>query len=424
MNKKQQTLFDVITKNCEIDPQVLEENLIDREVGYKDHTSYIQYLNKEGNPVEIGLGRYMRTILKIGDPVARERIIEAFKLATWTFKVNILTGGDIETAYLTSNGKFDSCMTHPENSSLLQMYVDNPQVVSLAVLTLDKDPSLAARCLLWRCKDADGGDVLFGDRVYGNHEPRKQLERWCKDKCDDWRNCTGHPDIPCRIKTHKEQTLYVTIPRPNKHPFADSFCYVVCDEETTTLSNELTVNTTGMLTSTYGDINGVSDFVKICKCCNSRFVRYDSHGGVCRDCAANHGRCIHCSNLTLLDKLKSVAEGLVCEGCYKYLYGKCGYCGDIRPGGTCKLGKLGEETFLCNTCRSVKYAWCSCDNHFLFEETTPSPAGPRLCSGCVDKKKAIACECGKSKWENSGTAFYELGNTIFCSRCVVAKEVH
>lgn len=88
-----------------------------------------------------------------------------------TSKIEEVKGDDIRYWYNSSNyqsaiGKLgNSCMSHEECSGYLDIYVDNPEVVSLLILK-NKNNKLVGRALLWKL---DNG-ITFMDRIYTSND--------------------------------------------------------------------------------------------------------------------------------------------------------------------------------------------------------------------------------------------------------------
>jgi hypothetical protein len=118
------------------------------------------------------LGRFIKKYFKepILDSVI-EKTVNQIKSLLTPKSISIVEGEDIRKWYLystydtTSGGTLNSsCMREKECSKYLDIYVNNPEVVKMAIAT-NEDGKLIARALLWYADDK-----VFMDRVYFSHD--------------------------------------------------------------------------------------------------------------------------------------------------------------------------------------------------------------------------------------------------------------
>jgi len=153
-------------------------------------------------------------------------------------KFLLVKGEDIRKYYLVSNYEQEagdlgnSCMRYDKCQKYLDIYVKNPEIVSLLVYVTEEDKVLG-RALVWKLNDHKSRDIedaeIFMDRIYGKDDSVTQLFRDYSDK-QGWsrRTYSGYSQV--RNVTYKgEEHSYVDIrikldnSNFNYYPYMDTF---------------------------------------------------------------------------------------------------------------------------------------------------------------------------------------------------------
>ena len=153
-------------------------------------------------------------------------------------KFLLVKGEDIRKYYLVSNYEQEagdlgnSCMRYDKCQKYLDIYVKNPEIVSLLVYVTEEDKVLG-RSLVWKLNDHKSSDIedaeIFMDRIYGKDDSVTQLFRDYSDK-QGWarRTYSGYSQV--RNVTYKgEEHSYVDMRIKldnadfNYYPYMDTF---------------------------------------------------------------------------------------------------------------------------------------------------------------------------------------------------------
>jgi hypothetical protein len=153
-------------------------------------------------------------------------------------KFLLVKGEDIRKYYLVSNYEQEagdlgnSCMRYDKCQKYLDIYVKNPEIVSLLVYVTEEDKVLG-RALVWKLNDHKSSDIedaeIFMDRIYGKDDSVTQLFRDYSDK-QGWarRTYSGYSQV--RNVTYKgEDHSYVDMRIKldnadfNYYPYMDTF---------------------------------------------------------------------------------------------------------------------------------------------------------------------------------------------------------
>ena len=153
-------------------------------------------------------------------------------------KFLLVKGEDIRKYYLVSNYEQEagdlgnSCMRYDKCQKYLDIYVKNPEIVSLLVYVTEEDKVLG-RALVWKLNDHKSSDIedaeIFMDRIYGKDDSVTQLYRDYSDK-QGWarRTYSGYSQV--RNVTYKgEDHSYVDMrikldnANFNYYPYMDTF---------------------------------------------------------------------------------------------------------------------------------------------------------------------------------------------------------
>ena len=107
-----------------------------------------------------------------------------------------------------------SCMRYDSCQEYFDIYIDNPEVVSLIIL-VNKEGKLEARALFWKTEQG-----LYLDRVYFSHPTQNELlNNWAKLKygeINSYNNLSGKR-LSVQLKNY----------RFDLYPYIDTFCYLV-----------------------------------------------------------------------------------------------------------------------------------------------------------------------------------------------------
>ena len=153
-------------------------------------------------------------------------------------KFLLVKGEDIRKYYLVSNYEEESgdlgnsCMRYDRCQKYLDIYVKNPEIVSLLVYVTEEDKVLG-RALVWKLNDHKSRDIedaeIFMDRIYGKDDSVTQLFRDYSDE-KGWsrRTYSGYSQV--RNVTYKgEDHSYVDMRIKldnadfNYYPYMDTF---------------------------------------------------------------------------------------------------------------------------------------------------------------------------------------------------------
>jgi hypothetical protein len=183
----------------------------------------------------------------------------------YTFKV--ASGEDLRAVY-NLEVPFTSCMNGSSNSSKLDLYVENPDKVS--VVYIQTGNTCQARALLWT--DKDGNKII--DRVYGSEEFRTMFRDYAKE-IGAWKKVydgAGHSNFFNPEGDAVYHNFYIDVDGDHdRYPYVDTFCYLKDDESPNVLTNSDNYDATKKLQCTsggYEDLEGIE--------CYNRSGRYDA----------------------------------------------------------------------------------------------------------------------------------------------------
>jgi hypothetical protein len=196
------------------------------------------------------IGRIIKGILSDNNIVVTDRQVEEFVnkfKAKWESRnikedsIRIVSGEDIRFWYLADNYCTDtmsrergslgkSCMRYDECQSFLDIYVNNPEQVSMIIFTeMDgEEEKLRARALLWETNEG-----TYRDRVYFTMESEEALfNDWLDKNLGKPYNKINPSTVEVNLKNGGKF---------NEYPYMDSFCYYRPDTSTLSMfepSNE------------------------------------------------------------------------------------------------------------------------------------------------------------------------------------------
>lgn len=205
------------------------------------------------------------------------------------------------TSYMLMN----SCMRYDETQDYLDIYVHNPDVCTMAIMT-DQDDMLHARALMWLTEQG-----VKHDRIYGNDINIARMERWFEESkitrvdCDD-------------VVVLNDANFY-------SYPYLDTLAYLAADDNK--LSGKVIDGTTQYCKRTDGETWAVAR----CTHCHEALVLqeddYDRNYVYIRDqvyCYSCYDeyRCRICG-------VPHDGEDNYCDDCQEN--GRCEHCGEMRP---------------------------------------------------------------------------------------------
>jgi hypothetical protein len=269
-------LLDVlnrISSKSEVAKQLLKtkiskDNLVDDPVDYlsvsKEDPSKISYayhekLNKV-HPDEYWTfkGRVhakpaaaIKKILKDVTEKDLDLFTSLYKAATAhkDFLFDIVSGNDIKKYYhINSYKKGDgtltnSCMKHDHCQNLFDLYIKNPEVCQMLIMT-DNDGLLLGRALLWNAVDVETGiEKKVMDRIYCIDDSKNvhYFKEWADDngyiarRSQKWTDCLYFESYGKVFKANLSIKINEQI--FTKYPYVDTFKF--WDEKTSILSNFL-----------------------------------------------------------------------------------------------------------------------------------------------------------------------------------------
>jgi hypothetical protein len=314
----------------------------------------------------------------------------------------IVKGKDIRNSYLVdnylnTNGSLgNSCMRYDKCQKFLDIYVENPDKVSLVIL--EKEGKITGRAILW----TDDKDRKVMDRIYTNNSADEQLFKDFAKANNFWykKDQNMYEDTPF-IGPNGEEERNITIQLDevdhNYYPYMDSMKFY--NPNTGILTNNGSSGYEYNLTDTDGG-NGSCD-----ECGGSGRLECgdcDGDGEVeCRECGGDgEVNCEECDG-------DGEVECSVCDGEGKE---ECGYCdghGESECSACDGEGKIegddGEEEE-CSDCGGSGKESCEhCDGEGSRECGPCDGSGNRKCRYCDGGQ----VECGEC----------EGGGNVTCRNC-------
>lgn len=242
--KIERTLIDWIDNEQDIKTNYnyLSAGTSSDKISYLQDPQYQRYKSQgedlsSRTKTEANIGRFARSILADNSIQFTEPDIEDFVnnyKSVWNSKYNprefsIVRGKDINFWYLEKNYKGggiyqlgNSCMKSASVNSRMNFYSDNPDKVSMMILTdLNSrgEKKLISRALLWKV-----GDSIFVDRIYSNSDDiTNESKSWLKLNLKNpiFRGLDGHSPVPIQVSLQK--TIY------NEYPYMDTLLWLVHD---------------------------------------------------------------------------------------------------------------------------------------------------------------------------------------------------
>jgi hypothetical protein len=243
-SKIEKTLIDWIDNEQDIKTNYnfLSTSTSNDKISYLQDPQYQRYKSQGENlssriKTEANIGRFARSILTDNAIQFTEPDIEDFVnsyKSVWNSKYNprefsIVRGKDINFWYLEKNymagGHYqlgNSCMKGATMNSRMNFYSDNPDKVSMMILTdlnSQGEKKLISRALLWRVDDS-----IFVDRIYSNSDDiTTECRRWLKSNIKNpiFRDLDGKSPIPLQVSL--QRTIY------SQYPYMDTLMWLVHD---------------------------------------------------------------------------------------------------------------------------------------------------------------------------------------------------
>jgi len=241
---------------------------IGRELKVNDDGTWARDGRQEGKPAktitQIMRGAMLKAITN-RDLEIFSNLYKGQASDLYTFKV--ASGEDLRAVY-NLEVPFTSCMNGAYNSLKLDLYVKNPDKVS--VVYIQTGNTCQARALLWT--DNEGNKIL--DRVYGSEEFRTMYRDYAKE-IGAWKKVydgAGHSNFFNPEGEAMYHNFYFDVDgEHDRYPYVDTFCYLKDDESPNVLTNSDNYDATKKLQNTdggYDDLEGVE--------CYNRSGRYDA----------------------------------------------------------------------------------------------------------------------------------------------------
>ena len=255
---------------------------IGRELKVNDDGTWARDGRQEGKPAktitQIMRGAMLRAVTN-RDLEIFSNLYKGQASDLYTFKV--ASGEDLRAVY-NLEVPFTSCMNGAYNSLKLDLYVKNPDKVS--VVYIQTGNTCQARALLWT--DNDGNKII--DRVYGSEEFRTMYRDYAKE-IGAWKKVydgAGHSNFFNPEGEAMYEDFYIEVDgEHDRYPYVDTFCYLKDDVSPNVLTNSDNYDANKKLQNTdghYEDLEGVE--------CYNRSGMY--HDDDCR-WSDYHGAYIH-----------------------------------------------------------------------------------------------------------------------------------
>jgi hypothetical protein len=330
---------------------------------------------------EVGVGRFVRAILKNANVQFKESEIEDFvykyraevaKLGDVFARFQILKGEDIRKYYHFEKYENEkgtlgsSCMRYNRCQEYLDIYVENPEQCNLVVLMSDdKDDTICGRAILWT--DVEGRRIM--DRIYTNRTQDEQLFKEFAKKngfyCKRNQNMSeDEPFISPETGEHESinTKIELSVKSYDYFPYMDSFKYFY-EGSQSYLTNSTRFGYDFELTDTDGGHSGSE-----CDCCG---------GETTVDCYECEGRgsfrCQNCDDGTI--------ECGTCGGVHEMDCPDCDGSGEDGEGAECS-GCSGTGTHTCEECGGEDIECGDCGGEGRMECEDCDGEGSRECPEC------------------------------------------
>lgn len=281
--------------------------------------------------------------------------------------VKEVTGEELRTFYHESVSGISSCMAHSDTQPYLDIYVDNPDKVSLATVSIG---SRSGRALVWTFPDGK----RYMDRIYCTSDAcRSALTLYAETKLNG-----GRSDIPS-----DQLTMKIRDGKGSYWPYIDTLFHMsILDQKTCTLSarcGDYVVQTT--------DGSLFSDDDLYCSSCDNRI--------------AEGCECV------------GPDDEILCEDCYCEACGTCECC-DSTTWNDDLTGVHGGR-YVCRSCLEDAYEECHGCNEYFENDCVNEVDGNFVCERCFEDNYSVCDECGESMRNNDARS--NPDNTMTLCRC-------
>lgn len=277
--------------------------------------------------------------------------------------VKELEGEDLRRFYLIGP---PSCMAHESTQDFLNIYVDNPDKVKLATVTMDYCHT--GRALVWTFPNGR----RYMDRIYHTSEAcHAALKNYRDENGIGTRDSMPATKIEMKIRNGEDSYW----------PYMDTLCYMdIVTSKTCTLSRD---DGAYFLQHTDGTCD---DSGYRCYGCGGRMYEGEEYIGpdneyYCEGCFDDHFFVCRCGRTEYNeDGHDTYHDGYVCNSCYEYDYFECEDCGRVLYYSGNHNEVDGRE--VCNSCYEDNYFGCSeCGERFDKDVLVDG-----LCSDCAADK--------------------------------------
>jgi len=347
-----------------------------------------EFLEDDERRIKTTLQKYARrqlniTVETISDHELNNLCNEIMKPFTSSF-FKLATGDEIAEAYMNSFGN-NSCMTGgtiESTKNLLALYINNPQIVNLAMM---KKGNMQARAILW-LKES----TVYVDRMYMNS--RVIEDDFCtviksafsdKDVC--FRN---HDSLPSDDEFNENITFEIPDNFNSVYPYLDSFRYFEIGNNSIFLSNckdgmDYQADSTG------GGFNDIER--NICAHCgegmgDDDLTYVENVGEVCEYCLdKNYSYCDECDHYFCVEDVNYI------DSTGKYICNDClpnsdyYYCEECEQYFHVDNMHFTDEGDYCNYCHNYKYTTCELCNKEILVDDTQYIDSQSFCDDCYSQ---------------------------------------
>lgn len=213
-----------------------DEVAADKELDVHDRNKAFDYLRGNKSMTNAKITRLVSTLFPNeykdaeGQKTLRDLIDKYGALTDNNYTLEVVSGEEIRHWYLLDNyesTKGDlgtSCMRHDYCQSYLDIYTNNPEVVSMLIMKNSKG-LLRGRALIWEL-DQEGGPRQLMDRIYFRDERVKEtFINWAKDKKMAYKASRGN-NIVWNGERYDGTELKVQLDEWefDEYPYMDTFC--------------------------------------------------------------------------------------------------------------------------------------------------------------------------------------------------------
>ena len=215
------------------------------EISFIPDSQYQRFITK-GDDIstktksKVAIGRLVRQILKDNGHEGFtdsdiEKFVNSFK-AAWNKKhgitnreTKIVKGKDIQKWYSSDNYKSDkgtlgsSCMRYPNVNNFMRLYSENPDKVSMVIVT--EEGQLVARAILWELSWCEKNDIkYFLDRIYTEGDSDQEyVYNWVIDNV-----VKGNKSIVASYFKREFNEMIIKLDKVifDTYPYADTMNYL------------------------------------------------------------------------------------------------------------------------------------------------------------------------------------------------------